>query len=120
MFRKQIIIVCRVHPGSKHVRICLSKTVHVKMIQLECVGVLADDLNISLEVDGVSIACLSRRQWQAARGLTLCQLTPVQPLSADIESLSLCMSAQTKIKDIYINRIIFSAEPDIMCGDASQ
>lgn len=91
-----------------------------KMIQLECVGVLADDLNISLEVDGVSIACLSRRQWQAARGLTLCQLTPVQPLSADIESLSLCMSAQTKIKYIYINRIIFSAEPDIMCGDASQ
>lgn len=90
-----------------------------KMIQLECVGVLADDLNISLEVDGVSIACLSRRQWQAERGLTLCQLTPVKPLSADIESLSLCMSAQTQIKDIYINRIIFSAEPDTMCGDAS-
>lgn len=81
-----------------------------KTIQLECVGVLADDFNISLEVNGESIACASQRQWQTVRGLTLYQLTPIQPLPADIKSLGLHMSAQTKNKDIYINRIIFSAE----------
>lgn len=90
-----------------------------KMIQLECIGDLVDDLSLSLEVNGVHIDCSSRCQLQAARGLTLYQLTPMQVLSNDIESLSLSISVQAAIKEIRINRIIFSSERQTIPMDES-